>query len=154
WKLGAAQGRQCIVRPAELFGFSIDQPLANQLLEDLDDRGVDPSQLQILCSTLHRVVEDDATSDGRITLAHYELLGGASGILSSYLDQCLDAIPEGLRETAKAILKSLVTYDATKDARELDQLTNESLVRRTGARRTDVMAALQSLSERRLVRHV
>ena len=153
WKLGPEQTRQCIIRPARVFDLEYEPSLANQLVEDLDDRGVDPSQMQVLCSTLFQS-RNQNPGQSVVTLAQYQAMGGAPGILANYLEQALSEMPSDRRQVARAILKTLVTIDQTKDIRQLGQFADEALIRRTGAERDTILEVVESLTKMRLIRRL
>ena len=138
--------RAAITEPAKLFGLQVEPALVDRLLEDLGQRGVDPPQLQIVCDTLYDALP---TGDRRMTLASYEALGGTRKILTDYLDRVLRESPAPERETARAVLKQLVTAEETKSVLRLADLGR--LVARS---EEEVSRVLTDLSNRRLVREV
>jgi HEAT repeat protein len=85
--------------------------LVEALLDDLARGGMELPHLQILCTQLWRELEDGGT---RITLASYEALGQAAGILTGYLKGELAKLPGGQGPLAREVLKELVSSDATK----------------------------------------
>jgi hypothetical protein len=138
--------RAAITEPAKLFGLEVEPALIDRLLEDLGQQGVDPPQLQIVCDTLYDALP---TGGKRITLDSYQTLGGTRKILTDYLERVLRASPAAERETARAVLKQLVTAEQTKSVLRLADLAR--LVARSEEELSRVLA---DLSNRGLVREV
>ena len=81
-----------------------ERDLLDQLLHDLARGGVKLPHLQIICTELYRAL---AEGEMQITLASYEELGGAEGILTGYLNSVLKRQPTRRQALAKEILKEL-----------------------------------------------
>ena len=147
-----------IFLPAQQFGLSYEDALLRQLLADLESGGVEPAQLQIVC---HRLYEDLVASDqwtmdsgqpGTFKLARYQALGGTKAILAGYLDDVLDKLPEGERELARGVLKSMVTGEETKAALSAKEIAQDEIVRRLGLDEGMVERILAELRDSRVVR--
>ncbi|HEX9923332.1 MAG TPA: hypothetical protein VGD99_11785, partial [Anaerolineae bacterium] len=110
-----------IGRPA-----TYEPELLDLLLADLTRGGVELPHLQIICTKLYETLSSSETT---ITLAAYERLGQAPGILSSYLNQVLDRLPHQEGHLARETLKTLVSSEATK--RVLSDTTLAARVRVT-----------------------
>ena len=79
-----------------------------------------PPQLQLVCGALfHR-----ARQAGRktLTVADYEALGGAQGVLRGYLDDELRRFPPEEQALARDLLEELVTSERTKKVETLAEL--------------------------------
>jgi HEAT repeat protein len=85
--------------------------LVETLLTDLLQAGIELPHLQIICSRLYASLEAGHT---QITSESYARLGGAEGILGSYLTTELKKLPGRQCNIAKEILKELVSSEATK----------------------------------------
>jgi hypothetical protein len=70
-----------------------------------------PPQLQLVCSTLY---DGLGPEEHVITLAAYEQLGGARGVLQKYLEDELARFGRDERAVARVILEELVTSQGTK----------------------------------------
>ena len=72
-RLTPQQAVAAITRPLEHFDMTVEEALVEQLVADLDQEGVDPPQLQIVCDGLY----DHALARGSktLTLADYQALG-------------------------------------------------------------------------------
>jgi len=119
------EARQAITAPVERLGVGYEPALVKRLLEDLTltDQGgtaVMPPQLQLVCGALY-----DGLRSGqrRITLAAYENLGGARGVLQQYLEDELARLGSDERALARETLEELVTSQGTKAVKTGDELT-------------------------------
>lgn len=156
--LSRDQARRAITSPVAQLEMSYDPALVEQLLDDLVDDPVDglmgreratvmPPQLQLVCDALF----EHACADGRqhITMADYEAIGQAQGILSRYIEAELQQYPGDERELAKRILMALVTSQATNAVTDLP-----SLIADVGAEEEVVEHILSRLTGQRLVRRL
>ena len=116
------QAIQAISKPVEPMGVRYEPALVQRLLDDLAGTGgeeVMPPQLQLVCSALY----NSLTSDERtITLAAYEKLGSAQGVLQKHLDDELGRLPRDERAIARSALEELVTSQGTKAVKLTDEL--------------------------------
>ena len=140
------QARQAITEPAARVGVSYEPALVERLLDDLagaEVGAVMPPQLQLVCSALY---DGLGPGEGTITVAAYEQLGGARGVLRRYLEGELARLPGEERALARQALKELVTSQGTKAVK-----TGKELVQVLG---TDValMGVLDRLVGARLLR--
>jgi hypothetical protein len=114
------EAHDAIICPVEALGYSYEPSLVEQLLDDLEREGVMPPQLQLVCNALfHR-----ARADGRktLTIADYEALDGAQGVLRGYLDEELRYLPAEEQALARDLLEELVTSERTKKVETLTEL--------------------------------
>lgn len=119
--LTAQQTREAIIGPVELLGKRYEPALVERLLTDLSDEGTMPPQLQLVCSTLY---DHLLPREKKITLAKYEELGGAAGILKEYLVGELARFGGQERKVARGILKELVDSRGTKTVRTVEALSH------------------------------
>jgi hypothetical protein len=147
--LAPDDARLAIVKPAELFDFKVELSLADAILGYLEPEEYDPVQLQIIC---HELYQDMIKAGSRaLTYARYEELGRAEEILTTFMDRVLEQLGDpGLRENARAVMKSLVTANRTKVARSPEEIAK--FVAFAGLTLSDVQELLLSLQNRRLVR--
>jgi hypothetical protein len=148
------QARQAITGPAGRMGMRYDSDLAPRLLNDLAEDAassesdfVMPPQLQLVCDALY----DHARAEGRryMTLADYESVGGAHGILDRFVAKALDEHRGDEREVAKSMLMALVTSHGTRDSRNPEGLATE-----LGLAVTTLEPVLSRLTGQRLVRRL
>lgn len=118
--------------------------LLDAILDDLVSSGVELPHMQIVCKRLY---EARVASTKLIDLSTYERLGRARGILGNYLNGMLVGYPDRTQTVAKAVLKELVTSEATKRA-----LPYSTLVRRVKAAPSDLDDTLTFLVNDRLLR--
>jgi len=143
------QARQAISAPVERLGVSYDPALIEQLLDDLTGRegaAVMPPQLQLVCSALY---DGLGPGERQITLAAYERLGGARGVLQKYLDDELARLGSDERPLARDALEELVTSQSTKAVKAGDELALA-----LGVDASDLEPVLEKLVRARLLRPV
>jgi len=140
------ESRAAIVEPAKLLGLEVEPELADRLIADLSRDGIDPPQLQIVCDTLF---DHLARGETRLTLKAYVALGETRKILTNYLERSLQELPPPERNTARDILKTLVTSEQTKTVCRI-----ADLVRAGGRSEEEVSHILSDLCDRRTIRRV
>jgi hypothetical protein len=138
------QARQAIIAPAERLGASYEPTLVDTLLADLADEGVMPPQLQLVCSTLYDRLSSD---ENQITLARYEELGAAAGILKEYLASELARLSGQERTLARGILKESIDSQGNKRV-----FTQDDLVSALGITSVQLRPVLEKLVRSHLVR--
>ena len=156
--LSREQACRAITSPVQQREMGYDPALVERLLDDLaDDQAgkqidrekavVMPPQLQLVCDALY----ERACAEGRqnITLADYETVGQAQGILGRYLEQELGYFPPEERQIAKKVLTALVTSEATKTPTDLPTLAAD-----VEAEEAVVGQVLSRLTRQRLVRRL
>lgn len=159
--LSVEQAQVAIIEPAKRVDLRFDPALINQLLDDLDERGISPPQLQIICHQLYQDCLRRNTSIGKanvsgeiLSLSDYKILGGARQILGDYLLKVLDNIGSVEGASAKAaaieVLKIMVSSQRTKLAQTLEEIEINGAVRKVS--QDVVNDALDTLVNRRLVR--
>ena len=110
-RLSRAQAARAITEPARLAKCSLDEDLVERLLTDLsEENSVDPPQLQIVCDQLY----DARDRASRLTSAAYARLGGASQILTDYLDRVLRRFRPTDLLTARELLKALISPEGDR----------------------------------------
>ncbi|MGE0490820.1 MAG: SUMF1/EgtB/PvdO family nonheme iron enzyme [Vulcanimicrobiota bacterium] len=135
------QARQAIVGPARLFGLEWQPELVELLLDKIDDDGVDPPELQIVCDRLF-----EARQGNRIDLALYEQMGGIRAVLVGYLETTLTTLGSDI-QSARRLLKAMVTARGTKAVLGLSELAQ-----RLGQPPDQLAQLLEGLVQARLVR--
>ena len=166
--LSEDKARLAVTEPAACTGLMLAPDLVDALLKGLCDEGsVPPPQLQIVCHRLYRQClrnpeaaergEAPQLSRHELTLADYQALGEAKGILGAYVPQALQRLPGGQQEVARGILKVLVTSRATKAALDrqgvLEELAQaEAMDPQRDEERALALAALAGLVDLRLMR--
>jgi orotate phosphoribosyltransferase len=138
------QARDAIVYPIEAQGYAYEIALLEQLLDDLTNGGVMPSQLQLVCSALYRRAH---TKDREtLTMTDYEALGEVQGVLRGYLQEELSRFPLKERTLARQILEALVTAEHTRKIQ-----TRAELLRVLDTDESRLTAALVKLVAARLL---
>jgi Cdc6-like AAA superfamily ATPase len=143
-----AQAQEAITAPVERLGASYEPDLVRQLLDDLatDGEAVMPPQLQLVCSALYDGLGPD---ERRITMAAYQKLEGARGVLQQYLDDELGRLGRDEGALARATLEELVTSQGTKAVK-----SSEELALALRAEQSMLQPVLEKLVRTRLVRVV
>ncbi len=135
---------EALEAPAKLAGLSYAPGLISQILTDLGTVGSEPPQLQIIGDRLYDELNEGEHEFGEKL---YRGLGGAKGILGSYLERYIGTRAPAAKELAREVLKALVTSADTKGVVSVDAVTRE-----TGRPKKLVERALSNLLEARLVR--
>jgi len=152
--LGLEQTRQAIIKPAALFQIEVEPALADALLTYLETSGFDPSQLQILCYQLCKDLESLNKVDSKVmTLARYKELGEAEGILADLMEDVLARLgEEEAQESAKVLLRNMVTIERTKDTLRLEEIAGRVMY--ASLSETQVREMLVLLQSQRVVRRL
>ena len=141
------QAREAIVCPVEALGCAYAPDLVEQLLDDLTREGVMPPQLQLVCGALfHHARQAERKT---LTVADYDALGGAQGVLRGYLDQELRRFPPEEGALARDLLEELVTSERTKKVETLAELATA-----LAAERDVLSEVVEKLVRARLLRPV
>ena len=141
-RLRREQALDAVMEPLKQVEIELEPGLAERIVGELDEQGVDPPQLQIVCDRLY----DDMLARGsrRITIADYERLGGVEELLPAYLSDVLARLPQ-----AKPVLETLVGDEGLKILRSLPEIES-----RAGDEVDDLPTVLEKLMDARLVRSV
>ena len=121
WKMDRDDAAEAITEPLRRIRSNqrYEGGLVERLLNDLEINGIELPHLQIVCSRLYELQRDKP----EITLAEYETLGGARGILGSYLNEAIDRIEQADRPLARQLMSSLTSAQGTKRPRSIAQLS-------------------------------
>jgi formylglycine-generating enzyme required for sulfatase activity len=141
------QAQEAVIAPVARLGVSYEPALVEHLLDDLaggGEVGVMPPQLQLVCSALYEGLGSD---ERRITLAAYEGLGGARGVLQRYLNDELARLGRDGGALARAALEELVTSQGTKGVK-----TGQELAQALTVDRSELAPVLEKLVRARLLR--
>lgn len=154
--IGEADLREIIVEPARRAHVEVEEGLADVILEDLAQSpsrhgGLhDVGALPLLSHTLLTTWEQ--SSDGRMTLAHYQATGGIQGSVARTADAVVDSMSGSEQAIARRLLVHLVRV--TKDALYTRRrLLRDELAQYAGPEVSDdqVAAVLDKLVDQRLV---
>ena len=145
--LGRQAGIRAICQPCRFFGIPFPESLACTVLDDIGSQRVAPPQIQIVCDRLFR----HAGKEG-ISPELYDRLGGASEILSDFMDEQLAGLPDHEAALARDILKAMVTSEGTKEVLSSAEIVARSRVPAAEVQRIllllrDSCRLLRSLSE-------
>lgn len=130
--------RSAVEKPAELQGAAFETGLVDRLLDEVEE---EPGNLPLLEFTLTQLWEQQ--TDGWLTHANYEAIGGVEGALSAYADQVYAGLHALEQARARRALVQLVQPgEGTEDTRRI--ATREELGEES-------WSLIQRLADRRLV---
>ncbi len=166
--LGPAGANAAIAEPAAAFGIRLELPLLEQLLTDLEQVGIAPPQLQIVCYVLWQDWQKRGKPQDGLTLDRYLELGETGAILTGYLDNVIMELEQtevrdelGLtldgsvaQEAARAVLKSMITAERTKTVVSGREITYSEIITRPGIAPAQVEALLTYLVDKRIIRRL
>ena len=151
YRLGRLRHEQAVramIEPAKAVGCPIAENLPERIWHDLTENGdIDPPQMQIVCDALY----DRRDLEKGITEEEYHKLGGASKILTGYLERVMNRFNSEELKTAKEILKSLITVDNTRlvlPASEVERRVNSML----NMSNESIVSLIEELSRARVIR--
>jgi formylglycine-generating enzyme required for sulfatase activity len=149
-KLDVERAREAIVEPAAQFGLSYEPVLLDEMLKDLEESGIEPPHLQIVCYLLYKHLKSDETV---FKLSDYLTLGRTQGILASYIDAVLASFEsQDEREAARGVLKCMVTAEETKEALSSHEIARDAIVRQLGLNEAQIEIILRQLQNHRVIR--
>jgi hypothetical protein len=107
-QMDAEEVTRAITEPVKkIAGYiTYDDALLDTLLTVLARDEMDLPELQILCTRLYDLAKNEG--DRQITFKHYQVAGGAEGILGGYLTQALETFPPEERPLAWRVLTELI----------------------------------------------
>lgn len=132
--LEIAGARAAIEVPLRERGIAVEDALMTTVLHDLVEaarpldrelgwhagESVYPPHLQLVC---HELVAHLGPDDPRLTLRHYDALGGFEAIVGQHFDGVLDRLDDEQGRVAKAVLGGLVGDGALRAVRTDEELT-------------------------------
>ena len=117
--------REALVRPAELAGYSFEDPwIVDDMLHVATSRGA----LPLLSFAASRLWESRDREHRQLPLAAYKEMGGVGGAFARHADQVASAVPTQHQKLLRAIVTRLVTPEGTRavvDRRELLTLATD-----------------------------
>lgn len=126
-RMARAECREAIMGPSRRMGFTVDEDLVNQILNDLamfapweqDLTGAQgqllsrrADQLPLMQHLLNRLwlqAENDENSRKRLTLAGYRRIGGLEGALDAHGEQVLERLSDADRSLVEPLFRTLVS---------------------------------------------
>jgi formylglycine-generating enzyme required for sulfatase activity len=148
-KFDRGHARIAIIKPAQEFGWQMPEDVADAIVEDLIKDGIDPAQLQIVCTSLYQRYG----AAGGVTLSDYDSAGGAAGLLRDYLDTILGGLSVR-EEDARRVLKVLVTISKTKSVVSVAEVAAELPLGSNEDSEVDLSELLSNLVAKRVIRPV
>ena len=152
--MGKAQAKRAIEEPLKDFNAQIEPTLVEIILGGLETTDFDPAQLQILCYTLYKNVDDlqvGKDDQRRLSVLQYQSLGEIQGVLDRYMNDALAHFGDAEQQaTAKILLKGMITAQKTKLPLSPVDITKR--VSYSGLAHEQVETLLQQLQNERIVR--
>lgn len=142
--LDRQSARDFITRPASICGFSVEEPIIEDILDRLGNSNIDPGQLQKVCYIL---AGGNGPAQMNWTMAAYMKSGRADGVLSQSLDQLIGQLKYGDRRTAWQILATLA--ERGKNVTPADELS--AVLRAYNIQQDDLERLIRLLEEIHLV---
>jgi hypothetical protein len=139
-----------IAKPAQHYKITFQDGLLERLLDDLSqhqDSLIAPTQIQLVCVALY---DDCREAEPVFTVAQYEQIGGAEGILRDYIAKVMHRLPLEERAPAYRILEELVTSEKKRILRSKGDL--EISLANKGISADLTNATLDHLVNQRLLR--
>lgn len=147
-RLTREEAVRAIVGPAKKVNYTYESGLVESILDDLSvNNEIDPPQLQIVCDVLF----DTAQKSGVLTFADYRNLGGASNILTGYLERVMRRLDSHDLQIAKQILISLISADGRHLFMKVSDI-QAKLYQDTAADAAHIRNVIEDLAAARIIR--
>jgi WD40 repeat protein len=116
-KMTPEKARQAIEKPSKLYGIKLEKGFADAVLDNLnhDTKDIDLTYLQLCMDIVYQLALQENDNKDDTLFFHRGLLeqaGSMFDLLGDFLDEQIDSFQD--KETASAILKSLVSEKGTK----------------------------------------
>jgi Leucine-rich repeat (LRR) protein len=147
------QARDVISQLIQAAGLSVEQKVVNNLIEAATVDG-EVSSVDIGIGLLVLSEMYERASGKTVTEDAYHFAGGAEGLLTQYINRCLDNFPDEDRE--KILNAMLALRDAETNQRIAEGKTCDELSEATGAQERRLKTQLERLTKRdmRLLEHL
>ena len=111
--------RETLVRPAELAGYTFEDPwIVDDMMEAATSRGA----LALLQFAATRLWDARDRARHKLTIAAYNQMGGIGGAFARHADEVAAAVPPQSQVLLRAILTRLVTPEGTRAVVDHDEL--------------------------------
>ena len=104
-KLSRDAARLAIIKPVDKLRLTIEPTLVEQILNDLDSDGIDPSELELVMYAIHFTLPP---TERMLSNRLYRSLGGTEPLLRDCVENTLRRLPWRDRPLARRALKELV----------------------------------------------
>jgi len=115
--------RDTLVRPAELAGYTFEDPW---ILEDMLEAATSRGALSLLSFAAMRLWDSRDRTTKRLTVSAYNQMGGIGGAFARHADQIAQAVPPDDQILLRAIVTRLVTPERTRAVVDRDELLSLS----------------------------
>ena len=152
-KMTRTNAINCITGPCQLAGIDVEEHFPDNLLTKLSPNKteIELTYLQVFLDRIFKKASEK-TKEGEIVFSNtlLEELGNVGDVLSQFLDEQIDLIPES--EKALALLKAFVSTDATKKQISLQQAAEfvKTIGQELGEKQVDIL--IQELVNRRILK--
>lgn len=162
-QLSALQKDDAIIAiegPVKKVGWKYEEGLVKKIVDDLTlvsdnhiRHFVDPTQLQIVCDKLFTTQRKINRGTKTISRNVYSMLGGASGILDTYIEGSIENFEQDADfELVKNILKCLVSSRNTKIQVEENKIIDQLINNNASLPKESIISMLRRLVNSRLLR--
>ena len=134
--------RETLVRPAELAGYTFEDP---SIVDDMMQAATSRGALPLLQFAATRLWDARDRERKLLTVAAYEQMGGVGGAFARHADEVAAAVPPQSQALLRAIMTRLVTPEGTRAVVDHDELLGLS------RRHAEVESILDQLVRARLV---
>jgi hypothetical protein len=117
--------RETLLRPAELAGFTFEDPW---IVEDMMQAATSKGALPLLQFAATRLWDARDRTKRKLTLGAYNQMGGVGGAFARHADEIAAAVPQQNQKLLRAIMTRLVTAEGTRavvDHSELLELSSD-----------------------------
>jgi hypothetical protein len=108
---GAEDLRATLVRPAQLAGYTFEDP---SIVDDMLQAATSKGALPLLQFAATRLWDARDREHRRLTVAAYEQMGGVGGAFARHADEVAAAVPPHSQPLLRALLTRLVTPEGTR----------------------------------------
>src|SRR5690606_2466201 len=103
--------RETLVRPAELAGYTFEDPW---IVEDMMQAATSKGALPLLQFAATRLWDARDRTRKKLTIAAYNQMGGVGGAFARHADEVAAAVPPQSQHVLRAIMTRLVTAEGTR----------------------------------------
>lgn len=151
-RISREQAREVILGPCRVCGVTVEEGLAETLLDDLtrSGGGVELPILQVVMDSLYRRAAGTDPENPALTLAGYQGMGKVESILARFVEETVNAHPRPDR--VRQVLKALITPEGTKRISSSEQICDNAAPFGEPIEPEELAPILRSLIDRRVLR--
>jgi len=122
--ISKSAAKEIIIKPCKVCNIGIEEGLADKIIEQLvwQSGGLELTWLQIVMDKLYKIATNRDPKNPVIKHDDLTRLGRMGNVLSDFLDEQLQLMPNG--EEGEAVLKTMISTDGTKKQVTLDDISH------------------------------